>query len=186
MTCDVARIVCWSQKTWLDSMVSLNVCVDMKKQVLLSECFCRSMLFVEQHQWLPHRGTRKDHNSWSRWRRGNESDWRESRIKTTGSFHLSFFHSFFICLSTILSWFPTLFTSCLRPLDLAGQNAYVRSRIVRFAEMTMISDRVSDYPGISQGKTRIPGVNDTEEFLLTNVSAEPAQGACVLIRIFEN
>ncbi len=27
-----------------------------------------------------------------------------------------------------------------------------------------------DYPTISQGKTRIPGVNDSEEFELTDVS----------------
>lgn len=29
---------------------------------------------------------------------------------------------------------------------------------------------MSDYPTISQGKTRVPGVNDGEEFELTDVS----------------
>lgn len=49
-----------------------------------------------------------------------------------------------------------------------------------FTEITMLSNRMSDYPLISQGKTRIPGVNDAEEFELTVVSLEPAQGACVV------
>ncbi|XP_058126016.1 myosin heavy chain, muscle isoform X2 [Anopheles ziemanni] len=31
-------------------------------------------------------------------------------------------------------------------------------------ELTMLSSRISDYPTITQGKTRIPGVNDAEEF----------------------
>lgn len=44
----------------------------------------------------------------------------------------------------------------------------------------MLSNRMSDYPLISQGKTRIPGVNDAEEFELTVVSLEPAHGACVV------
>lgn len=34
----------------------------------------------------------------------------------------------------------------------------------------MLTSRVSDYPTISNGKTRIPGVNDGEEFELTDVS----------------
>lgn len=38
--------------------------------------------------------------------------------------------------------------------------------------MLMLSNRVSDYPLISQGTTRIPGVNDGEEFDLTVVSRE--------------
>lgn len=36
--------------------------------------------------------------------------------------------------------------------------------------MTLLSSRMSDYPTITQGKTRIPGVNDSEEFEETNVS----------------
>ncbi|CAH1709104.1 unnamed protein product [Aphis gossypii] len=39
------------------------------------------------------------------------------------------------------------------------------------AEMTYLSNRISDYYYISQGKTRIPGVNDGEEFQITDVSA---------------
>lgn len=33
---------------------------------------------------------------------------------------------------------------------------------------------MSDYPTITQGKTRIPGINDGEEFELTDVSEENA------------
>lgn len=36
--------------------------------------------------------------------------------------------------------------------------------------MTLLSNRISDYHFISQGKTRIPGVNDGEEFEITDVS----------------
>jgi len=46
------------------------------------------------------------------------------------------------------------------------------------AEMTYLSNRISDYYYISQGKTRIPGVNDGEEFQITDVSATP--------RVFRN
>lgn len=38
------------------------------------------------------------------------------------------------------------------------------------SEMTLLSARMSDYPTITQGKTRIPGINDGEEFENTNVS----------------
>jgi myosin heavy subunit len=38
--------------------------------------------------------------------------------------------------------------------------------------MTFLSARMSDYPTISHGKTRIPGINDGEEFEDTNVSLE--------------
>lgn len=33
-----------------------------------------------------------------------------------------------------------------------------------------MTSRVSDYPSISNGKTRIPGVNDGDEFEATDVS----------------
>lgn len=36
--------------------------------------------------------------------------------------------------------------------------------------MTLLSTRMSDYPTITQGKTRVPGINDGEEFELTDVS----------------
>ena len=36
--------------------------------------------------------------------------------------------------------------------------------------MTFLTPHIGDYPGICQGKTRIPGVNDGEEFELTDVS----------------
>lgn len=34
----------------------------------------------------------------------------------------------------------------------------------------MLSSRISDYPTITQGKTRIPGVNDAEELEILDVS----------------
>lgn len=34
----------------------------------------------------------------------------------------------------------------------------------------ILTSRISDYPLISHGKTRIPGVNDGEDFELTDVS----------------
>jgi len=37
-------------------------------------------------------------------------------------------------------------------------------------EFCILTSRISDYPLISQGKTRIPGVNDGEDFELTDVS----------------
>lgn len=36
--------------------------------------------------------------------------------------------------------------------------------------MTMLSNRMEDYYFVSQGKTRIPGVNDAEEMWVTEVS----------------
>lgn len=38
--------------------------------------------------------------------------------------------------------------------------------------MTFLSTRMSDYPTITHGKTRIPGINDGEEFEVTHVSSE--------------
>lgn len=53
-----------------------------------------------------------------------------------------------------------------------------------FTELTMLSNRIGDYPLISQGKTRIPGVNDSEEFDKTLVSCELSHGARVSIGFF--
>lgn len=39
-------------------------------------------------------------------------------------------------------------------------------------EECMLTSRVSDYPTVSNGKTRIPGVNDGEEFEATDVSRD--------------
>ena len=38
--------------------------------------------------------------------------------------------------------------------------------------MTMLSARMCDYPTITQGKTRIPGINDGEDFEMTDVSLD--------------
>lgn len=35
----------------------------------------------------------------------------------------------------------------------------------------MLSTRISDYPTITHGKTRIPGINDGEEFESVDVSS---------------
>jgi hypothetical protein len=37
-------------------------------------------------------------------------------------------------------------------------------------EKTLLSNRIQDYVYISQGKTRIPGVNDSEDMALIDVS----------------
>lgn len=39
-----------------------------------------------------------------------------------------------------------------------------------YLEITLLSSRMCDYPTITQGKTRIPGINDGEEFEITDVS----------------
>lgn len=58
---------------------------------------------------------------------------------------------------------------------------YVGLNLSGVADMTMLSNSVGDYPFISQGKTRIPGINDSEEFELTVVSYEVSREECVLI-----
>lgn len=39
-----------------------------------------------------------------------------------------------------------------------------------YLEMCFLGTHISEYPTISQGKTRIPGVNDGDEFELVHVS----------------
>lgn len=41
------------------------------------------------------------------------------------------------------------------------------------AELTLLSNRIGDYWYISQGKTRIPGVNDAADMEETDVSPTP-------------
>lgn len=41
---------------------------------------------------------------------------------------------------------------------------------MEFIEVCLLGSRISDYPTISNGKTRIPGVNDGDEFEITDVS----------------
>lgn len=48
--------------------------------------------------------------------------------------------------------------------------------------MTMLSNRMGDYIYVSQGKTRIPGVNDAEEMLITDVSELRVQES--LLRVY--
>lgn len=42
----------------------------------------------------------------------------------------------------------------------------------QYLELCLLGSHISDYPTISHGKTRIPGVNDGEEFELVHVSHE--------------
>lgn len=94
---------------------------------------------------------------------------------TTGSSHsiLTLVSSIEVLLALLTSESALGFRMCM-------------SGILVFTEITMLSNRISDYPLISQGKTRIPGINDAEECDLTIVSLEPAQGACVLMQISVN
>lgn len=48
-------------------------------------------------------------------------------------------------------------------------------------EKTLLSSRISEYPTITQGKTRIPGINDGEEFELTDVSVQAIWGVIFII-----
>lgn len=45
-----------------------------------------------------------------------------------------------------------------------------RVRFTFVVEFCILTSRISDYPLISQGKTRISGVNDGDDFELTDVS----------------
>lgn len=47
-----------------------------------------------------------------------------------------------------------------------------RPLVYLILELCMVSNRISDYTFISQGKTRIPGVNDSEEAIVTDVSSK--------------
>lgn len=40
----------------------------------------------------------------------------------------------------------------------------------QYLELCLLGTHISEYPTISHGKTRIPGVNDGEEFELVDVS----------------
>lgn len=54
-------------------------------------------------------------------------------------------------------------------------------------EKTLLSSRTVDYPTITQGKTRIPGINDGEEFEITDVSLNVKGMIFVLyLEIFTN
>lgn len=129
-----------------------------------------SVFTVQRHQWLQHRGARQNQYSWRWWRRGNETYRRESRT--------------WLLAQLILSCRLHLSQCCLLCLLLIRLGYRMRmSGVLVFTEITMLSNRISDYPLISQGKTRIPGINDAEECDLTIVSLEPAQGACVLMQI---
>lgn len=57
--------------------------------------------------------------------------------------------------------------------------------------MTMLSNRIEEYKFINQGVTRIPGVNDSEELLITDVSVNNfnVNGTLLqnsIVRVFRN
>lgn len=97
--------------------------------------------------------------------------------KTTGSSHFTMRKCFLLSFLTV-----SLLASLVAELKL-GFRMCMSDHLV-FPELTMLSNRIGDYPHISQGKTRIPGVNDAEEFDKTVVSREPTHGSCVLIQLF--
>lgn len=72
-------------------------------------------------------------------------------------------------LSLSLSFFFIRLTACCLKLRCVSA-VHVCQKILVFAEITMLSNRITDYPLISQGKTRIPGVNDAQDLELTVVS----------------
>lgn len=47
-----------------------------------------------------------------------------------------------------------------------------RNRLL-LADMCMLSNDIYDYVNVSQGKISIPGMDDGEEFQLTDVSVNP-------------
>lgn len=94
--------------------------------------------------------------------------WVQNTI--TGSFHSVVFNSF---LQLYLSFAALLTAECVCRCMCASDRSLV------FAEVTMLSNHISDYPLISQGQTRIPGVNDSEELILTVVSQTAHEAAPV-------
>ena len=52
-----------------------------------------------------------------------------------------------------------------------------------FIEVTLLSNRISDYPLISQGKTRIHGINDGLEFDATDVSGSDTGVGSASVRL---
>lgn len=94
--------------------------------------------------------------------------WVQNTI--TGSFHSVVFNSF---LQLYLSFAALLTAECV------CRCMCVSDRSLVFAEVTMLSNHISDYPLISQGQTRIPGVNDSEELILTVVSQTAHEAAPV-------
>lgn len=64
--------------------------------------------------------------------------------------------------------------------DINNWKTYIHSLPSYFPlELCLLGTHISDYPTISHGKTRIPGVNDGEEFELVDVSAPIALHNCV-------
>lgn len=46
------------------------------------------------------------------------------------------------------------------------------NKLIRYADICLLSNEIHDYFYVSQGKTSIPGVDDGEEFQLTDVSKQ--------------
>lgn len=81
-----------------------------------------------------------------------------------------------LILSFILRLSPFFaFRLSLRPWYEALVQMRMSDQLFGFTELTMLTSRCSDYPSISQGLTRIPGVNDAEELVLVGVSLRTAR-----------
>lgn len=130
--------------------------------------FYSHLPFVQRRHGLQHRVPRKDGHSRRRWRRGNENYRRESRIRLLARLMLYLLRTIALMLASLTG-------------DASDGLCMCMSDILLFTEVTMLGNRISDYPIVSQGKTRIPGVNDAAQFDVTVVSLKPAHGACGLI-----
>jgi len=64
-------------------------------------------------------------------------------------------------------------TVIARDRSLANYKIKRWKKNVTNTELTMLSNRISDYSYINQGKTRIPGINDGLEMDATDVSPAP-------------
>lgn len=69
----------------------------------------------------------------------------------------------FLLIALYVECVPDELSVCLDP--------FLSCFLFLFVEMCLLSNRVSDYPYVCHGKTRIPGVNDSIEAELTDVRA---------------
>lgn len=154
---------------WLSAFFSvLYLCL------MLAYALFRPVLSFQQYYGLLQRGTRKDNHSRSRWRgwvrsnrrkrvpslqvpaprvRGEWTDLlQEAPMERT--FFLTFQHS------RSLFYLVCYIRFCL--------HVYSRLFLI-YTAACFLSDNIYDYYNVSQGKITIPGMDDGEEFALTDV-----------------
>lgn len=129
----------------------------------------RDLFPLQQHPWLPYRIAGKNHYS-KRWRRRRNADHRCKNRQMLDAEH----YVAYCLLSVQTTSIPVLTLPPVRD-NKATQHILITLKSIHFdhpvrAELTMLSTRISDYPTITQGKTRIPGVNDAEELETLDVS----------------